>query len=143
MPAHSPESIIRMKSSPEFRRAVDMRKVVGAYRYEGGQPETLAFLPANMDNYLKAIFGKLFLFLETRNYEFLVDVANYAELITLYDNHVRGHFTPVDQDDPAAMSAKRYSEYVGATMYTLLQNFRIPLRNNLSCLELSNVPANN
>lgn len=133
----SPETIIRMKSSSEFRRAVDMRKVVGTYRYERGQPETLDFLPREIDSYLKAMLGKLFLFLETRNYEFLVDVANYAELVSLYDNHSKGHFAPVDQDDPVAMAAKRYSEYVGDTVYTLLQNFRIPLRGSLPHLELS------
>lgn len=137
----SPETSIRMKSSSEFRRAVDMRKVVGAYRYEGGQPETLDFLPREIDSYLKAMLGKLFLFLETRNYEFLVDVANYAELVSLYDNHSKGHFAPVDQDDPVAMAAKRYSEYVGATVYTLLQNFRIPLRGSLPHLELSKCTA--
>lgn len=137
----SPETSIRMKSSSEFRRAVDMRKVVGAYRYEGGQPETLDFLPREIDSYLKAMLGKLFLFLETRNYEFLVDVANYAELVSLYDNHSKGHFAPVDQDAPVAMAAKRYSEYVGATVYTLLQNFRIPLRGSLPHLELSKCTA--
>lgn len=135
--AHSPSTLIRMKSSPEFRRAVDQRKVVGVYRYEGGTPETLAFLPGEIDSYVKAMLGKLFLFLETRNYEFLVDVANYAELVTLYDNHSRGHFTPVDQGDPEAMAAKRYSEFVGSTVYTLLQNFRIPLRQGLPVLELA------
>ncbi len=134
---HSPETIIRMKSSAEFRAAVDRRKVVGTYRYEGGQPETLAFLPAEIDNYLKAVLAKLFLFLETRNYEFLVDVANYVELVSLYDTSIRGHFSPVDQGDPKTMADKRYSEYVGGVVYRLLQDFRIPFRQNLPHLELS------
>lgn len=88
--------IVRQKLSPDFITAMRNRVLVGAARYSGGAGQFES--KESGDSFVERARQKLNLFEKTRNAEYLVDIAVYANLLYLFDD--RRHFEPEDLGRP-------------------------------------------
>lgn len=114
--------ILKRKKNPEFRKAMDNRELVGEMRYAGGKGLDCSYLTKReCDDSLLRLLAKFVAFLYTKNTEYLVDIAVYAELI--YNNSMY-NFTPTDQDDEDEQELKNVSTM--AALEALINMVRYP-----------------
>lgn len=69
------------------------RLIMGRLRYGPKSPTAPAY------DYAKSIAGKIRLYLETGNTEYLVDIGNYAMLEFRFGAHPNKHFSATDDAD--------------------------------------------
>lgn len=78
---------------PEFEEMMRNRLVMGALRYNDGNPWPQ---PEGMYDYVAYLRTKLDLYEKERNTELLVDVANMAMLEFVFGTHPDRHFEALD-----------------------------------------------
>lgn len=116
------ENILKRKKCPDFREAMDNRELVGEMRYAGGKSLDGSFLTKReCDDAMLRLLGKFVAFMWTKNIEYLIDIAVYAELV--YGNSMY-NFRAADQDNPEDQKLREESSM--AALEGLLTMVRYP-----------------
>lgn len=76
-----------------FLKYMFNRLIMGRLRYGPKSPNAPAY------DYAKSIAGKIRLYMETGNTEYLVDIGNYAMLEFRFGAHPNKHFSATDDAD--------------------------------------------
>jgi len=88
--------ILKRKLCPEFRRGMSNRELVGEMRYAGEKGLDESYITKReLDDSFFRMLQKIVAYFWTRNSEYLIDIAVYAEL--LYNNSM--YFEAEDQSE--------------------------------------------